>query len=159
MASGQLRPEFQVLKRILLSATNTLLTSFVFAIIVGLILQNATDTTTVRNDTLKLLNRAAFVARAGYDPQISWHEQQIRTTNTEMTTFLYDLDGRLPDDVMACIFALIEDAKVAGAEDVIDASLAISLFEVRRNAIKNALDCWRSAQVYRFGMFRTRMEC
>ena len=88
MASGQLRPEFQVLKRILLSATNTLLTSFVFAIIVGLILQNATDTTTVRNDTLKLLTRAAFVARAGYDPQISWHEQQIRTTNTEMTTIL-----------------------------------------------------------------------
>ena len=135
-------------------AVEAVVTSIVFAFIVGFLLLNAEETSQIRTSSLALLSRAGAVGFAGYDPQIHWKDENYAAIGVEMDSILYDLEGRLPDPIWTCIADFVSTAKEARYQTSRDPKLSKRAFQKERMAIKQALDEWRTAQVYRFGFWR-----
>ena len=130
----------------------------ILALVVGFVLQNADSATSVRDDAFQLINRADYAARTGWDPLTNWSESRRATFNQNLDALAFDLQDRIADDIHHCIQRLVEVAKYAPAETVIDATVRRDRLDGRVLKLREAVENWQTWETFAFGLYQPENE-
>lgn len=130
----------------------------ILALVVGFVLQNADSATSVRDDAFQLINRADFAARTGWDPLTNWSESRRATFNQNLDALAFDLQDRIADDIHHCIQKLVEVAKYAPAETVMDTTVRRERLDGRVLKLRKAVETWQTWETFAFGLHQPKIE-
>lgn len=127
-----------------------------FGLVVGFVILNAEFANNVRHDTRALVARLNAAVEVGLDTHTQWGDAREVDFRTDVDERLTDLEGQLPEDVLACLQVAVGRAKtvLAGSGSIIDLRALAVASRKDLSRARDEVDRWHTHRVWFFGFFR-----